>query len=62
VLVVELNLFHVEAATPPERVPQTILKRTARVLLTNEELYRFRVLKLGERVQTHRVETYNGYP
>jgi hypothetical protein len=31
-------------------VPQTILERTARVLLSDEELYRFRVMKLGERV------------
>ena len=37
-------------------VPQTILKRAARVLLGDEELYRFRVVKLGERVQTHRMD------
>ena len=47
--VVELNLFHFEAATPLRLVPQTILKRAARVLLGDEELYRFRVVKLGER-------------
>jgi hypothetical protein len=36
-------------------VPQTILERTAGVLLGDEELYRFRVVKLGERIQTHRL-------
>ena len=51
--VVELNLFHFETATPLGPVPQTILERTARVLLANEELYRFRVVKLGERIQAH---------
>jgi hypothetical protein len=37
VFVVELNLFHLETATPLGLVAQTILKRAARVLLTNEE-------------------------
>ena len=57
--VVELDLGHLEAATPLGLVPQTILKRAARVLLGDEELYRFRVVKLGERVQTHRVGPYS---
>ena len=56
---VELNLFHLEPATPLGLVPQTILERTACVLLCDEELYRLRVMKLGERVQTHRVEPYS---
>jgi hypothetical protein len=34
---------------PVRLVPQTILERTAGVLLSDEELYRFRVVKLGER-------------
>ena len=37
-------------------VPQTVLERTTGVLLGDEELYRLRVVKLGERVQTHRVK------
>ena len=51
--VVELNLFHFETATPLGLVPRTILQHAARVLLTNEELYRFWVVKLGERVQIY---------
>ena len=50
--VVELNLFHFGAAAPLGLVPQTILERQACILLTNEELYRFRVVKLGERIQS----------
>ena len=57
--VVELDLFHLETAMPLGLVPQTILKRAARVLLGDEELYRFRVVKLGERVQTHRLGPYS---
>ena len=53
---VELDLGHLEAAAPVRLVPQTILERTLGVLLGDEELYRFRVVKLGERVQTHRVD------
>jgi hypothetical protein len=53
VFVVELNLFHFETATPLLLVPQTILKRAARLLLANEELYRFRIVKFDERVQAH---------
>ena len=53
VFVVELNLFHFETATPLGLVPRTILQHAARVLLTNEELYRFWVVKLGERVQIY---------
>ena len=49
---VELNLFHFEPAAPLGLVPQPILERTAGVLLSDEELYRFRVVKLGERIQT----------
>ena len=45
--VVELDLGHLEEAAPLGLVPQTILERTARVLLGDEELYRFRVVKLG---------------
>ena len=51
--VVEFDLFHFETATPLGLVPQAILERTARVLLGDEELYRFRVVKLGQRRQTH---------
>ena len=46
---VELDLGHLEAVAPLGLVPQTILERTARVLLSDEELYRFRVVKLRER-------------
>jgi hypothetical protein len=53
VFVVELDLGHLQESAPLGLVPQTILKRTAGVLLTNEELYRFRVVKLGERIQAH---------
>jgi hypothetical protein len=42
-----------ETVAPLGLVPQTILERTAGVLLGDEELYRFRVVKLGQRVQTH---------
>ena len=47
--VIELDVLHLEAAAPLGLVPQTILERTARVLLSDEELYRFRVVKLRER-------------
>jgi hypothetical protein len=47
VLVVELDLLHLETAAPLGLVPQTILQRTARVLLGDEELYRFWVVKLS---------------
>jgi len=57
--VVKLDLLHLEAAAPLGLVPQTILKRAARVLLGDEELYRFPVVKLRERVQTHRVGAYS---
>ena len=53
---VELDLGRLEAARPLGLVPQTILERTSCVLLSDEELYRFRVVKLGERVQAHRVD------
>jgi hypothetical protein len=49
VFVIELDVPHLEAAAPLGLVPQTILERTARVLLSDEELYRFRVVKLRER-------------
>jgi hypothetical protein len=49
--VVELDLGHLETAAPVGLVPQTILERPAGVLFGDEELYRFRVVKLGERVQ-----------
>jgi len=60
VFVVELNLFHFETATPLGLVPQTILERAARVLFTNEELYRFWIVKLGEHVQIYRVTVLRG--
>ena len=41
----ELDLGHPKEAAPLRLVPQTILERTARVLLTNEEFYRSRVVK-----------------
>ena len=50
VFVVELDLLHLEAAAPLGLVPQTILERSACVLLGDEELYRFWVVKLGERL------------
>jgi len=46
VLVAELDLGHLEAAAPLGLVTQTILERTACVLLSDEELYRFGVVKL----------------
>ena len=49
---IELDLGHLESPAPLGLVPQTILERTARVL-SDKELYRFRVVKLGERVQAH---------
>jgi hypothetical protein len=55
VVVVELDLGHLEPPAPLGLVPQTILERAARVFLSDEELYRFRVVKLGERVQAHHV-------
>ena len=39
---VEDDRGHLESATPLGLVPQTILERTTRVLLSDEELYRFR--------------------
>ena len=48
------------SACPLGLVAQTILERTARVLLSDEELYRFRVVKLGERVRI--AWTVFGYP
>jgi hypothetical protein len=56
VFVVELDLLHLETPAPLRFIPQTILERAARVLLDDEKLYRFRVVKLGERVQAHRVD------
>ncbi len=53
---VELDLGHVEAVAPLALVPQAIVERTAGVLLGDEELYCFRVVKLGERVQAHRLK------
>ena len=37
---VELGLGHLEPVAPLGLIPQTILERTARVLLGDEELYR----------------------
>ena len=48
--VVEFDLGHLEAAAPLGLVPQTILERTLGVLLSDEELYRFRVVKLAAAV------------
>jgi hypothetical protein len=39
VFVIELDLAHLETAAPLRLVPQTILKRTACVLLGDQELY-----------------------
>ena len=41
----ELDLGHLEAAAPLGLVTQTILERTACVLLSDEEFYRFGVVK-----------------
>jgi hypothetical protein len=57
--VVELDLGRLEAAGPLGLGAQTILERTSCVLLSDEELYRFRVVKLVECVQTHRLEPYS---
>jgi hypothetical protein len=57
--VVEFDLGHFETAAPSGLVPQTILKCAACVLLNDEELYRFRVVKLRERIQTNRVGPYS---
>ena len=57
--VVKFDLGDLEAAAPLGLVPQTILERTARVLLGEEELYRFLVVELGERVHTHRPGRYS---
>jgi hypothetical protein len=62
VFVVELDLGHLEAAAPQGLVPETILERAARVFLIDEELYLFRVVKLGECVQTASPGTVFGYP
>jgi hypothetical protein len=53
------KLGHLEEAAPLGLVPQTILERTMRVLLSYEELYRFRVMKLGERIEAHRIEPHS---
>ena len=57
---VELDLGHLEAVAPLGLVPQTILERTLGVFLGDEELYRFRVVKLGERIASP--GTVFGYP
>ena len=57
--VFEFDLGHLEEAAPLGLAPQAILERALRVVLSDEELYRFRVVKLSERVQTHRVEPYS---
>ena len=44
---VELDLDHLETAPPVGLIPQTILERTARILLSEEELYRFRMTRQG---------------
>ena len=62
VFVVELNLGHLDEAAPLGFVPQAVLERALGVLLANEELYRFRVVKLRERIQAHRMETVFRYP
>ena len=57
--VVELDLRHLKTAAPIWLVPQTILERTAGVLLSDEELYRLWVAKLGQRIQTHLLGPYS---
>jgi len=52
VFVVELDLVDFEAAVPLGLVPETVGERTIGVLLGDEELHRFRVVKLGDRIQT----------
>ena len=54
--VFEFDLGHLEEAAPLGLAPQAILERALRVVLSDEELYRFRVVKLGERIQTHRLD------
>ena len=56
---VQLDFFHFEAAAPLGLIPQAVLEHTLGVLLANEELYRFRVVKLGERIQAHRIGPYS---
>ena len=57
--VVEFDLGQLEPAVQLGLVPQTILESTARIILSDEELDRFRVVKLGGRVQTHRMGRYS---
>ena len=54
VVELNLNLVDFEEAVPLRLVPETVGERTLGVLLGDEELYRFRVVKFGERVQAHR--------
>jgi hypothetical protein len=57
--VVEFDLGYLEVAAPLGLVPQTILERPLGVLLGDEELCRFRVVKFGERIQTQRLGRYS---
>jgi hypothetical protein len=50
----ERVLFKAEKAAPIRLVPEAVLERTLGVLLGDEELYRFRVVKLGERATASR--------
>lgn len=49
---VEFDLVDFEAAVPLGLVQETVGERTIGVLLGDEELHRFRVVKLGEPIQT----------
>ena len=53
VFVVELDLGHLGTPAPVWLIPEAVFERTLGVLLGDEELYRFRVVKLGQRIQTH---------
>ena len=57
VFVVEFDFLHLEAAAPLGARPADN-PRAHGVLLGDEELYRFRVVKLGERIQAHRVNLF----
>jgi hypothetical protein len=47
VFVVEVDLGHLEESAPLGLLPQTVLERALRVLLSDEEHYRFWAVKLG---------------
>ena len=51
---IELDLLDAKQSTPVRLIAQTILERTGASSSVMKKLYRFRVVKLGEPIQTHR--------